>query len=89
MNQSEDEKTSLLEEERAALETPLDARINSVDVPPETKEQWKEVSRDICQRYRHLFKNREEAELFSMLPLTTDEQRDRVIKRALELEGKK
>ena len=53
MDQSDDEKTNLLEEEKAALETPLDARINSVDVPPETKEQWKEVSRDICQRYRH------------------------------------
>lgn len=75
----------MLEEEKGACDTPLDARIHTVQLPPDGQAEVERDALAVHSRYAHLFKNSEEATYFSMLPLDTA-ARESVLKRALEIQ---
>jgi hypothetical protein len=76
----------LKQEERLAYETPLTARIHRARAPAESMVEAKKEADYVYNKYRGVFAEYEDAELFSMLPLTA-QQRDDVIKRAREIRG--
>lgn len=62
-------KQELIKEEVDALDTPLDARIHRVELPPQTKQDMDDVADQLWRDYP-CFKSREDAKYFSMLPLS-------------------
>ena len=71
-------------EESLARDMPLDASIHTVNLPPDDPKQLEVVAREVYTQYRHIFKDYEEAEYFTMLPLSM-KQRDHVLTRAVAL----
>lgn len=80
-------KQTLIKEEMDALDTPLDARIHKVDLPPQTKQEVEDVADKLWRDYP-CFKSRMDAEYFSMLPLSRQDSMA-VLQRASELEREK
>tara|TARA_B110000046_G_C12949911_1_gene379656 strand:- start:388 stop:675 length:288 start_codon:yes stop_codon:yes gene_type:complete len=75
----------LLEEEKLACDTPLSSRIHRVKLPA-TNEKEVELEAQSCYlKYNNLFQAYEDAEYFSMLPLTQT-TRQAVLERAIVLE---
>ena len=70
-------------EENAARDAPLDARIHTVEMPPDDEKGLSVDAREVYNEHRHLFKNYEEAEYFAMLPLSM-KQREHVLARAVQ-----
>lgn len=83
----EETKLALIQEEKDALDTPLDARIHTVQLPPQTKQEVEDVAEKLWRDYP-CFRTREDAEYFSMLPLSKEDS-ILVLKRASELERKR
>ena len=77
-------KQELIKEEVDALDTPLDARIHRVELPPQTKQEVDDVADKLWRDYP-CFKSREDAEYFSMLPLSRQDS-VAVLTRASEIE---
>ena len=75
----------LRREEVAACDTPLNARIHSIGLPPDTVLACEAEAQAVYVKYSDTFKKFEDAEYFSMLPLDKA-SRDTVLKRAVELE---
>ena len=78
------EKSLLIGEEKMAYDTPLDARIHSVQLPPEGRLETERDTASVYARFADVFKDYEEATYFSMLPLDVA-ARETVLKRALEI----
>ena len=70
-------------EEKASRDAPLDARIHTVDMPPDDEKGLSIAAREVYNEHRHLFKSYEEAEYFAMLPLSM-KQREHVLARAVQ-----
>jgi hypothetical protein len=70
-------------EEKAGRDAPLDARIHTVDMPPDDEKGLSIAAREVYNENRTLFKSYEEAEYFAMLPLSM-KQRDHVLARAVQ-----
>ena len=86
MNITKKMDTSLLiEEEKGACDTPLSARIHTVQLPPDGQAEAEREALHVHSRYAHVFANSEEATYFSMLPLDAA-ARETVLKRALEIQ---
>ena len=81
----EELKTQLITEEIDACDTPLNARIHQVDLQPETELELEAETRKVWAKYSDVFKNYEEAEYFSMLPLSTKDRHE-IIKRAKDIQ---
>ena len=81
-------KMAVAYEESLARDTPVTAAIHTVELPPDDAKSLEAVARDVYGEYRHIFKNFEEAEYFSMLPLSV-KQRDHVLSRAVALHDRK
>jgi hypothetical protein len=79
------DKSMLAEEEKKACDTPLGARIHTAQLPPDCEAEAGREAMRVHARYGDLFKNYEEAEYFSMLPLDKA-ARETVLKRAIALE---
>lgn len=78
-------KQELIEEEKAACDTPLDARIHTAELPPQTAKEVEAAADALYKRFADVFSSYEDAEYFSMLPL--DKQaRMKVINRAREID---
>lgn len=60
--------------------------ITNCDAPLETEQERQFEQNKLQQRYGHLFKNQEQFNFFTMLPLSNNEQRDALIKRVQEIE---
>ena len=73
---------NIIEEESLARDMPLNARIHTAEIPPDDPKQLEVVARSLYNQYRHVFKDYEEAEYFTMLPLSM-RQRDHVLARAV------
>ena len=71
-------------EESLARDMPLDASIHTVNLPPDDPKRLEVVAREVYTQYRHIFKDYEEAEYFTMLPLSM-KQREHVLTRAVAL----
>jgi hypothetical protein len=69
----------MIEEEKEAYDTNLNARIHGADLPPEGIEECIREARAYYDRNRNIFKSFEEAEYFFMLPLS-ERQRVRVLR---------
>ena len=81
---SSSSKISIIEEERAALDTPLDAGIHTAKLQAETQEELNAEARALYAAHMDVFSTYEEAEYFAMLPLSKA-NRKQVMGRALEL----
>ena len=77
---------NIIEEESLARDMPLNARIHTAEIPPDDPKQLEVVARSLYNQYRHVFKDYEEAEYFTMLPLSM-RQRDHVLARAVAFHG--
>jgi len=75
----------LIQEEKAALDTPINARIHTVEIPPQTEEEANDHGEKLWRQFP-CFKTKEDAMYFSMLPLSPTDS-VRVLTRAMELEG--
>ena len=71
-------------EEAEARDVDVAARIHVVELPPDDVKGVELQAREVYNEYRHLFKSYEEAEYFSMLPLSV-KQRSHVLARAVAL----
>lgn len=81
-----DKKTKdLLNEELDALDVPVGARINTVQLPPQTPQAVEDDARALFVQYAHLLPTIEDAEYFSMLPLSASD-RSKILTRATELD---
>ena len=87
LNMDEEKKLALIKEEEDALDTPLDARIHRVELPPQTKQEVDDAADKLWRDYP-CFKSREDATYFSMLPLSRQDS-IAVLQRASELENEK
>lgn len=87
INMDEERKLSIIKEEKDALDTPLDARIHRVELPPQTKQEVEDAADKLWRDYP-CFKSREDAEYFSMLPLSRQDS-VAVLVRASEIENEK
>lgn len=81
----EEQKRVIAEEEALALETLPSARINNVPLPIETAAEF-DAKVDKLRRQFPVFVSREDAEYFSMLPLSRTDSMA-VLKRAMELQA--
>lgn len=80
-----DAKTQdLIAEEKAALDTPIDARIHTVDLPPENHEEIQAKGEKLWRQFP-CFKTKEDAMYFSMLPLSRQDS-VAVLTKAMEIE---
>ena len=77
-------KENLIAEEKAALDTPIDARIHTVDLPPETKDEVEAKGEKLWKQFP-CFKTKEDAMYFSMLPLDRKDS-VMVLQKAIEIE---
>lgn len=77
-------KEDIIAEEKAALDTPIDARIHTVELPPQSKEEV-EAQGDKLWRQFPCFKTKEDAMYFSMLPLSRQDS-VAVLTKAMEIE---
>ena len=84
MSVATDEVKALMKEEVDAIDMPLNARIHRVPVPDDSVTGVEDEVNRVYSQYRQVFTSKEDAEYFSMLPLS-DTDRDRVLKRAKEL----
>jgi hypothetical protein len=80
----EEKKLAIIQEEKDALDTPLDSRIHTVQLPPQTKQKVDDAAEKLWRDYP-CFRTREDAEYFSMLPLSRQDS-VMVLERASELE---
>ena len=80
-----DERAALIEEEKLGCDTPLGARIHTVPSPLETDREIEVEAERLYTQGRGIFKTLQEAEYFSMLPLSKQERLD-IIRRTLEIE---
>lgn len=80
-----DAAKKLREEEKLAYDTPLTSRIHQVKLPPQSIQELEAEINSCHIKYGNLFPSYEDAEYFSMLPLT-DETRRAVLQRAQVLE---
>ena len=80
----EEHKRTIAEEELSALETPVAARINAVPVPLDNPVEFDAKVMKTMQQFP-VFKTREDAEYFSMLPLSRKDSIN-VLHRALEIQ---
>lgn len=80
----DERKLAIIKEEEDALETPKDARINHVELPPQTKKEVEDVAEKLWRDYP-CFRSKEDAEYFSMLPLSRQDSQ-MVLVRASEIE---
>jgi hypothetical protein len=80
----EEQKRIIAEEEAQALETPIDARIHKVEVPPESTLEFDAKVLKLQQQFP-VFASREDAEYFSMLPLSRQDS-IAVLQRAREIQ---
>ena len=71
-------------EEAEGRDVDVAARIHVVELPPDDVKGVELQAREVYNEYRHLFKSYEEAEYFSMLPLSV-KQRSHVLARAVAL----
>lgn len=78
------DKRDLIEEEKAALDTPLDAAIHTARLHPDTQEAFETEAKAFYAAHSDVFASYEEAEYFSMLPLNKSGRRQ-VMDRALQL----
>jgi hypothetical protein len=80
-----DERAALIEEEKLGCDTPLDSRIHTAPLPLPTSRELEVEAERVYAAGKGIFKDMQEAEYFSMLPLT---KRDRlaVIKRTFEIQ---
>lgn len=85
----EEQKRKIAEEEAQAIETPLDARIHRVEVPSESTLEFDAKVIKLQQQFP-VFASHEDAEYFSMLPLSRQDS-IAVLQRAreIQLEGEK
>ena len=74
----------LVKEEKAALDTPIDARIHTVELPPQSEKEVDEYGEKLWRQYT-CFKTKEDAMYFSMLPLSRKDSA-MVLTRAMEIE---
>jgi len=84
MEAAKRQAAALLEEEQEACDTPLDAKIHKVPVPRETEAEVEEEAKNLYAQFCDVFKCKEDAEYFSMLPLSKKD-RMTVLKRASEI----
>ena len=77
-------KEDLIAEEKAALDAPLNARIHTVDLPPQSKEEVEAQCDKLWRRFP-CFKTKEDAMYFSMLPLSRQDS-VAVLAKAMEIE---
>ena len=77
-------KEDLIAEEKAALDTPIDARIHTVDLPFESKEEIEAKGEKLWRQFP-CFKTKEDAMYFSMLPLSHQDS-IAVLTKAMEIE---
>ncbi len=87
INMDDDKKHTLIKEEVDAFDTPLDARIHQVALPPQTIKEAEDIADKLWRDYP-CFKSREDAAYFSMLPLSRQDS-VAVLVRATELENEK
>ena len=80
-----DDRTALIEEEKLAYDTPLDARIHTSVLPPHTDQELKAEAERVYLEGKGVFKDLQEAEYFSMLPLSK-EDRMKILTRTLEIQ---
>jgi len=55
----------------------------NIEAPPDNKEDWDAKLMDERKKYRHLFKNDQQCDLFNMLPITREEDKLRILKTML------
>lgn len=77
----------LIAEEKAALDTPINARIHTVDLPHESKEEIEAKGEKLWRQFP-CFKTKEDAMYFSMLPLNRQDSMA-VLTKAMEIEREK
>lgn len=77
-------KENLLAEEKAALDTPIDARIHTVEIPPQSKDEVEAQGEKLWRNFP-CFKTKEDALYFSMLPLSRKDS-VMVLQKAIEFE---
>lgn len=77
-------KEDLIAEEKAALDTPIDARIHTVELPPQSKEEIEAQGEKLWQQFP-CFSTKEDAMYFSMLPLSRQDS-VAVLTKAMEIE---
>jgi hypothetical protein len=80
-----EKKMSMIKEEMLAYDSPLDARIHQVKAPPETDRELAADAEMLYAAGTGVFSSYEEAEYFSMLPLTVAD-RVAVLARTRELQ---
>jgi hypothetical protein len=78
------QKEKLIKEEKSALDTPIDARIHTAELPPQTEKEVEDYCDKMWRQYP-CFKTKEDAMYFSMLPLSRTDS-TLVLKRAMEIE---
>lgn len=74
----------LIQEEKAALDTPINARIHTVELPPQTEKEVDEYADKLWRTYT-CFKTKEDAMYFSMLPLSRTDSA-LVLAKAMDIE---
>lgn len=79
-----DHKQALVREEQEACDTPLDARIHHVDLVEDDMGARDRELNCLADKYSDVFRNRDDAIFFAMLPLTAVD-RDGVLTRAREI----
>jgi hypothetical protein len=82
--QSVEMNSVLVAEEMAAYDTPLHRAIHTAEVLSEDLRERDEEVTHLVQKYRDVFRSKEDAEYFAMLPLSVKD-RVSVLNRAREL----